>query len=525
MDKLAAAIYLTLPGIPFIYYGEEIGMLGEKPDEDIRRPMQWTNGYQAGFTTGIPWNSINGNYTSFNVQTELADSNSILNQYKKLIKVRNLKPALQEGDYLEALADKNAVFSFLRATEDDTALIVINTATNLISDIKLNLANSGLPSGAYNWFDLMNNELSSVEAAYFVASAYVQRLSYEEEEALTKAMVNAGETIKFSKGPIVDKHCIGGVPGNRITPIVVPVIASCNIKMPKTSSRAITSASGTADTIEAIARVSFNKKEIQKIVNKHYGCMVWGGNLNIAPADEKIIEVEYPLSIDAESQLIASILSKKIAVGATHVLIEIPVGKETKIKTKKEGERLKEKFIRFGKKFGMKVFVNICDGSQPIGKGIGKNLEIRDVLWVLCGDKRGPIDLKEKSIKTANQLLKLLNIKKDAREIINSGAAFDKFKEIIEAQEGKIPKYIKVGKYSKNILSKKSGKIKHISNYNINKVARFAGSPQDSGAGIYIYKKVGDSVKKGETLFTIYSENKDKLKFALKYSDLVYKIK
>ncbi|OYT42632.1 MAG: AMP phosphorylase [Candidatus Aenigmarchaeota archaeon ex4484_56] len=373
--------------------------------------------------------------------------------------------------------------------------------------------------------DIVKHKLDDCEIATYVSSCYIHKNSDRETESLIRAMVETGERIKFKDKIIADLHSIGGVPGNRITPIVVPVIASCNIKMPKTSSRAITSASGTADTIEAIARVSFNKKEIQKIVNKHYGCMVWGGNLNIAPADEKIIEVEYPLSIDAESQLIASILSKKIAVGATHVLIEIPVGKETKIKTKKEGERLKEKFIRFGKKFGMKVFVNICDGSQPIGKGIGKNLEIRDVLWVLCGDKRGPIDLKEKSIKTANQLLKLLNIKKDAREIINSGAAFDKFKEIIEAQEGKIPKYIKVGKYSKNILSKKSGKIKHISNYNINKVARFAGSPQDSGAGIYIYKKVGDSVKKGETLFTIYSENKDKLKFALKYSDLVYKIK
>jgi len=193
-NKLAAAIYLTLPGIPFIYYGEEIGMLGEKPDEDIRRPMQWTNGYQAGFTTGIPWNSINGNYTSFNVQTELADSNSILNQYKKLIKVRNLKPALQEGDYLEALADKNAVFSFLRATEDDTALIVINTATNLISDIKLNLANSGLPSGAYNWFDLMNNEF--------------QTFQINSEHLMTIPEMESMEVMILSSSQIIETHTI-----------------------------------------------------------------------------------------------------------------------------------------------------------------------------------------------------------------------------------------------------------------------------------------------------------------------------
>lgn len=157
-NKLAASIYLTLPGIPFIYYGEEIGMLGEKPDEDIRRPMQWTNGYQAGFTSSVPWNSINSNYISFNVETELADSNSILNCYKKLIKVRNLKPALQEGDYLESRADKSPVFSFLRATENDTALVVINTASNLIGDIKINLVNCELPIGDYGWFEMISNE-------------------------------------------------------------------------------------------------------------------------------------------------------------------------------------------------------------------------------------------------------------------------------------------------------------------------------------------------------------------------------
>ena len=135
--KLAAAIHLTLPGIPFIYYGEEIGMLGEKPDENIRRPMQWTDGYQAGFTTGVPWNGINSNYTTFNVETELADSNSIINRYKKMIRVRNLIPALQEGDYLEAMADKSPVFSFIRATEDDTALVLINTATNNVDNISI----------------------------------------------------------------------------------------------------------------------------------------------------------------------------------------------------------------------------------------------------------------------------------------------------------------------------------------------------------------------------------------------------
>jgi len=156
--KLAAAIYLTLPGIPFIYYGEEIGMLGEKPDENIRTPMQWTDGYHAGFTTGTPWISINSNYHTFNVETESADMNSIFNRYKKLISVRSLKPALQEGDYLEAMADNNSVFSFVRATDYDSAIVVINTANFNVNNININLMTTGLLTGSYTWWNMMKDE-------------------------------------------------------------------------------------------------------------------------------------------------------------------------------------------------------------------------------------------------------------------------------------------------------------------------------------------------------------------------------
>jgi hypothetical protein len=161
-NKLAVALYLTLPGVPFIYYGEEIGMLGEKPDENIRRPMQWSNTYQGGFTIGIPWNNLNYNYPEYNVETELADPNSILNRYKKLINIRNLKRSLQTGDYLEAWSTHNEAFSFIRATENDTAIVVINSSDQAITNVKVDMLFSGLGAGSYNWWEMMQNQAESL---------------------------------------------------------------------------------------------------------------------------------------------------------------------------------------------------------------------------------------------------------------------------------------------------------------------------------------------------------------------------
>jgi len=161
-SKVAASLYLTLPGVPFIYYGEEIGMIGQKPDENIRKPMQWTNGYQGGFTTGIPWNSLNTNYPEYNVETELADPNSILNRYKKLLNIRNLKPSLRTGVFLEAFPDHNAIFSFIRATENDTAIVVINTYSEEITDIEVDIFISELSAGTYNWWEMMQNQAETV---------------------------------------------------------------------------------------------------------------------------------------------------------------------------------------------------------------------------------------------------------------------------------------------------------------------------------------------------------------------------
>ena len=371
--------------------------------------------------------------------------------------------------------------------------------------------------------DIIKNKLSEIEITYFVSACYTKGLDLDETVSLTKAMVNTGEILKLNKYPVMDKHCIGGVAGNRTTMVVVPIIAAAGLTIPKTSSRSITSPAGTADTMEVLCNVCFSIKEIKNIVRKTNACLVWGGSVNLAPADDKIIRIEHPVSLDPEGQLLASILAKKKSVSATHLLVDIPIGKGTKIESRIKALHLKRLFESISKKLGIKIMVVITDGSQPIGNGIGPALEARDVMWVLENDLRQPFDLREKSIKMAGLLLEIGDKAKKgagakkALEILKSGAAYKKMIEIIKAQGGKKIKAedIKIGKFAYNFKANKSGLIIHIDNESISKIAKAAGAPLDNGAGIYFHKHVKNFVKKGDKIFTIYAENKQKLKYSI----------
>ena len=367
-------------------------------------------------------------------------------------------------------------------------------------------------------WDIVHNKLSNTELTYFVAASYTNVMSIDETIMLTKAMSKYGDTLKLNKYPVVDKHSIGGIPGNRTTMVLVPIIAAAGLTMPKTSSKSITSPAGTADTMEVLAKVSFPISKMKQIIEKTNACMVWGGSLNLAPADDKIINVERPLDIDAESQLLASIMAKKHSVSSTHILIDIPTGKGSKVKNKLEALHLKKDFEEIGKKLKKHIKVIITSGKQPIGNGIGPALEARDVLWLLKRDPRRPLDLEKKCLLMASEIFKMLGIKngrKKALEILNSGKAYKKMVEIIKAQHGKLinPDKIKIGKFTYDIRSNKNGIVKSINNKIIARVARIAGAPNNKGAGIYLYKHVGNKVKKKEKLFTIYSENKEKLNY------------
>jgi len=440
------------------------------------------------------------------VSKELLKQNEIALS-DEIIKVLNVS----EGDEVEvSLAEKPESTLFIKKKMENNPL----SEEELYAIIK----------------DVVDNALTEAEIAYFVSAVYKNGMNEREIENLISAMVSTGKRLNFS-GKVVDKHSIGGVAANRTTPIVVPICAAAGLIMPKTSSRAITSAAGTADVVESIANVEFSAEEIKKIVEKTNACMVWGGSLGLSPADDKLIQVERVLNLDPEPQLLASVLSKKISVGSKYVLIDIPYGKSAKV-DKKRALVLKQKFESLGKKFGLKLKCVLTDGSQPIGNGIGSLLEIRDVISVLRKDSDAPKDLEKKSIYLAGEILELSGASKKgageklAKSLLDSGKAFSKFKEIIEAQKGKVPSSgeinSKIGKIHKSVEAEKNSEIKEMDNKKISLIANIAGSPMDKGSGIYLHKHVGEKVKKGEKILTIYSDSQARLKNAL---ELYSKIK
>lgn len=372
--------------------------------------------------------------------------------------------------------------------------------------------------------DLMDNKLSEVELAAWVSAVYIRGLSDSEIIGLTNSIVSSGEQMDFGVKPICDKHCIGGVAGNRTSMIIVPIIAAAGLYIPKSSSRSITSAAGTADVMELLAPVDLKMDEVKDIVLKAKGCIVWGGGLNLASADDRLIRIRNPLKLDPEGLLISSILGKKKAVGATHVIIDIPIGRDAKIEGMDSARAMAKHFIKIGEGLGVDVEALITDGAEPIGKGVGVALEAKDTLEILEG-KGGPDDLRHKSCVLASKLLELSGkVGKGkgyevAERLITSGKALKKLKEIIALQGGdpKISsKDIEPGKYTYDYIAASNGKIYHVDSKTISKICRIAGAPMDKYAGILLHKSRGDSVKKGEKLFTVYASSDAKLEFAIK---------
>ncbi|MBI5389217.1 AMP phosphorylase [Candidatus Woesearchaeota archaeon] len=373
-------------------------------------------------------------------------------------------------------------------------------------------------------WDIVHHKLTDIEMTYFVAACYSRHMDMQETIWLTRAMTHQGDILHLPVKPVLDKHCVGGVAGNRTTMIIVPIVASAGLSIPKTSSRSITSPAGTADTMEVLARVSISLEKMKSIVLKTQGCVVWGGALNLAPADDHIIQVERPLAIDAESQLLASVIAKKASVSATHVLFDIPFGEGSKIPTKNVALQLKRDFEIVSKKMGITPKVILTDGRQPIGNGIGPALEARDVLRVLRNDPLAPKDLAEKSLMMAGLLLEMGKKaapgkgRRVAADIVKSGKAYEKLKEIVHAQGARgslVPEQIPVGKHTYGVKAVKSGVVASISNAVISKIARVAGAPADRGSGIYLHRHCGRFVKKGDLLYTIHSENSEHLKYAV----------
>ncbi len=375
--------------------------------------------------------------------------------------------------------------------------------------------------------EIANERLGPVLTTYFAAAGFKEGFNDEELYFLTRAMVDTGPKLHF-RGIVADKHSTGGVAGTRTTMILVPIIAAAGFQIPKTSSRAITSPAGTADTMEVVAPVTFSPKRIEALVGKAGGCIVWGGHLGLAPADDVIIQVEKPLAFESFDKIIVSIMAKKVASGATHVVFDIPVGPTMKIEHFKDAEIIARKFTFLADKFGMKVVLDTNEALENAGRGVGPVLEARDVFSVLKQEKDRPIALEAKALRLAGKLLSLcladikgkeqVNGEELAREILSSGKAMAKMREIIECQGGDPDidmRRLTPGKFHYEYKSLRSGRVSHIDNREITIVCRILGCPTDKRAGMYLNRKLEETVDKGDILYTLYSTDQWRLKEAI----------
>jgi thymidine phosphorylase len=353
--------------------------------------------------------------------------------------------------------------------------------------------------------------------AFLVACASF--MTTPETLALTRAMAEVGNRLDWHAPLVVDKHCIGGIPGNRTSMIIVPIVAAHGLIMPKTSSRAITSPAGTADTMEVLAKVDISADRIMEIVAAEHAVLVWGGRMNLSPADDVLISVERPLRIDTFEQMVASIMSKKMAAGVTHLVIDIPVGPTAKVRSQGEAVRLRKLFEYVANKVGLTINVVLTEGVQPIGRGIGPVMEARDVMAVLRNDADAPDDLRERALMLAGHVLDFDAGLKGGRgyaralELLASGKALAVMERLIAAQ-GVQDEIFRPGDHRTEVRAGADGSVAAIDCHLMARIARLAGAPVDKGAGIDLLHKIGDQVRVGDPLYRIHAESETGLRFA-----------
>jgi thymidine phosphorylase len=379
-----------------------------------------------------------------------------------------------------------------------------------------------LPSWRWIIEDVVAGHYSDLHLAALVTACAADRLNVSETIALTQAMVEAGECLRWPGSLVVDKHCVGGLPGNRTTLIVVPIVAAAGLTIPKTSSRAITSPAGTADTMEVLAPVDIGIEQMRRVVSAEGGCIVWGGNVRLSPADDLLIRVERPLDFDSEGLLVASVLSKKLAAGATHVLLDLPVGPTAKVRSDEAARALQTRFERVAAALGIGVTVHLSDGLQPVGRGIGPALEARDVLAVLRCEANAPQDLRERALALAAQVLEFApgcevgSGLATARRLLDSGAAWRKFEAICRAQGAlREPPRARLAHV---VVAKHAGHCAAIDNRRIARVAKLAGAPRAPAAGVDLQVRLGQRVEAGMPLYTVHAEDHGELDYALGYA-------
>ncbi len=426
-------------------------------------------------------------------------------------------------DVHEAALSENA-WQSLGLQPGDTITVEHPEPVESLSHVRSRVYGHSLNDNSFHAIihDIVDGKYSDIQISAFITTCATHALNRKEILALTRAMVNAGERLSWNADVVVDKHSVGGLPGNRTTPIVVSIVAALGLTMPKTSSRAITSPAGTADTMETLAPVDLDIATIHRVVEREGGCIAWGGAVRLSPADDILIRVERALDIDTEGQLIASVLSKKIAAGATHLVIDMPIGPTAKVRTREAARTLSEGLDAVADAFGIRLKVVEGDGAQPIGRGIGPSLEAYDVLDVLRCAPGAPADLRARAVVLSGALLELSGVAAPgqgetlASQCLDDGRAWRKFQKICEAQGGmRVPPH---STHQRPLLPAHSGTLSGIDNRKLASLAKLAGAPDAKAAGVELHVRLGDSIAPNQPLCTVHAEAPGELAYALDYA-------
>lgn len=432
-----------------------------------------------------------------------------------------------EGDNLLAhdeAALSEIAWEMLGVTEGAPIAVTHAPALESLASVRRRIYGHRLDAPAFSTIvsDVAAARYTDVQLAAFLTASAVLPLDEQETIDLTAAMIAVGDRLSWDAPVVIDKHCVGGLPGNRTTPLVVAIVAANGLVMPKTSSRAITSPAGTADTMETLAPVDLDIAALKRVVEQEGGCIAWGGAIHLSPADDTFVRIERELDVDTEGQLIASVLSKKIAAGSTHVVIDIPVGPTAKVRSEENARHLADRMRAVAAASGLQARCLLTDGAQPVGRGIGPALEAHDVLAVLRNTAEAPDDLRQRSVTLAGHALEISGKAKPgdgaalALETLADGRAWSKFQAICEAQGGmRAPP---VADQTHPLAAARDGRVVYIDNRKLARLAKLAGAPGAKAAGLQMEVRLGDQVERGQPLLQVHAETRGELAYAFDYA-------
>ncbi|NLW40229.1 MAG: pyrimidine-nucleoside phosphorylase [Tissierellia bacterium] len=389
-----------------------------------------------------------------------------------------------------------------------------------------------------------NGKIPDYQASALLMAIYFNKMNKRETLDLTKAMINSGDTVDLSRiqGVKVDKHSTGGV-GDTVTLVVGPMVAACGVPFVKMSGRGLGHTGGTLDKLESIRgfRVELDEEEFIRNSNEINIC-ICSQTANIAPADKKLYALrDVTATVEDLSLIASSVMSKKLAIGSNAIILDVKIGSGAFMKDLDDAIQLAKAMVDIGDGYGRETIAVLSNMDEPLGKAVGNALEVKEAIETLKG--QGPEDLFELSLLLGSKLLVLANKveneeegKKMLIDAVESGAAYEKFKELVKYQGGDLNQIEDLNLLPKaehviEVRSKKEGYVKSLNAEEVGKCALMLGAGRenmesiiDYSAGIVLKKKVDDEVNKGDVLAEIHCNDIDMAKKVEEHLHEIYKI-